>query len=251
MLLEERGACAYLTDNGRDVLVGKTRYKAKVDCVSPVTNRASFAQAGGCFLGVSLENNNFRPDKLNGILEWVSRRFSMCTVLIGDSIHRLTLQSTQALDPVTALSRAVDIGHRFIEDSLPVFDRYTSDTRFEFLTCQTVQAGEFYQQYHSQLTRLYARDADFRASIHRFGERYHSKSSALTSVIELKNRVGVSTEYFLEEFAIFACLRRLGQSVMVYPGSFSTLSEIACGLHPEAPEELQSLTVVSLCLKGR
>jgi tRNA-dependent cyclodipeptide synthase len=251
MLLGERGACAYLTDSNEDVLVCKTRYKAKVDSVSPTANRASFAHAGSCFLGVSLENNNFRPDKLSGIVEWLSRRFSMCTVLIGDSIHRLTLQSTQALDPVVALSRAVDIGHRFVEDSLPIFDRYGSDTRFEFLTCQAVQAGEYYQQYHRQLTRLYTRNADFRASIHRFGERYHSKNSGLTSVFELNNRVNVSAQYFLEEFAIFACLRRQGQSVMVYPGSFSTLSEIACGLHPQAPDELQSLTVVSLCLKGR
>lgn len=38
---------------------------------------------------------------------------------------------------------------------------------------------------------------------------------------------------------------------MIYPGSFSTLSEIAQGLHPLAPEELKALTIVSLCVKGR
>jgi hypothetical protein len=61
----------------------------------------------------------------------------------------------------------------------------------------------------------------------------------------------VSSEYFLEEFAIFACLKRQGLPVMVYPGSFSTLSEIARGEHPGAPEELRDLIVVSLHLKGR
>jgi hypothetical protein len=61
----------------------------------------------------------------------------------------------------------------------------------------------------------------------------------------------MSSRYFLEEFAIFACLQQQGIPVMVYPGSFSTLSEIARGEHPGAPKELQSLVVVSLHLKGR
>nr|VFK08480.1 MAG: hypothetical protein BECKLPF1236A_GA0070988_1001725 [Candidatus Kentron sp. LPFa]VFK24714.1 MAG: hypothetical protein BECKLPF1236C_GA0070990_1001526 [Candidatus Kentron sp. LPFa] len=58
-------------------------------------------------------------------------------------------------------------------------------------------------------------------------------------------------DYFLEEFAVFACLQQQGLPVFVYPGSFSTLSEIAGGLHPGAPRELQDLIVVSLRLKGR
>ena len=68
---------------------------------------------------------------------------------------------------------------------------------------------------------------------------------------ERARQVGCSADYFLEEFAIFACLQQQGHSVMVYPGSFSTLSEIAQGLHPRAPDELKALTIVSLCVKGR
>jgi len=38
---------------------------------------------------------------------------------------------------------------------------------------------------------------------------------------------------------------------MVYPGSFSTLAEIAECQHPDAPRELRDLVVVSLNLRGR
>lgn len=38
---------------------------------------------------------------------------------------------------------------------------------------------------------------------------------------------------------------------MIYPGSFSTLTEIADGKYPNILQELKELTVVSLQLKKR
>lgn len=61
----------------------------------------------------------------------------------------------------------------------------------------------------------------------------------------------MSSDYFLEEFAIFCCLKERGLTVMLYPGSFDTLYEIAAGEHPGAPKELRDLIVVSLQLRGR
>ncbi|WP_328546229.1 hypothetical protein [Streptomyces platensis] len=62
---------------------------------------------------------------------------------------------------------------------------------------------------------------------------------------------GSSGPYFLEEFAIFCCLKDSGLPVMLYPGSFGTLSEIAAGEHEGAPKQLRDLIVVSLRLRGR
>lgn len=61
----------------------------------------------------------------------------------------------------------------------------------------------------------------------------------------------MSSDYFLEEFAVFCCLRDSGLPVMIYPGSFGTLSEIAAGEHEGAPKQLRDLIVVSLQLRGR
>ncbi|MFC0843953.1 hypothetical protein ACFH04_09540 [Streptomyces noboritoensis] len=84
-----------------------------------------------------------------------------------------------------------------------------------------------------------------------FGRAYHAKHSPTVSAAERQRRIDASSAYFLEEFAVFCCLTRRGLPVMVYPGQFSTLAEIAAGRHPQAPGELRDLTFVSLRLQGR
>ncbi|MEU4203886.1 tRNA-dependent cyclodipeptide synthase [Streptomyces sp. NPDC039022] len=229
----------------------RTRYKAEIGSVSPVSSRNTFEQFETCFLGVSLENSNFTSPKLASMVKWISRRFGRCTVLIGDSIHRLTLESTQKLPPDRARERALELGRRFVEATGEVFDAYRESTDFHLLTCAEVQAGERYAEFHSKLRAFFDEDEAFRSSVESFGRAYHRKRADGISAAALEDRIRMSSDYFLEEFAIFACLKEQGLPVMVYPGSFSTLSEIARGEHPGAPEELRDLVVVSLHLKGR
>jgi tRNA-dependent cyclodipeptide synthase len=230
-----------------------TSYRAKIDAVSPEGKRATFeAENISCFLGVSLENSNFSSAKLAAILEWISRRFRHCTVLVGDSIHRITLESTKGLEGADSLERAYALGREFIEEREPVFRMFEDLTQFSFLTCGQVQAWPAYGAHHSDLLKLYHSDPSFRESVDRFGTQYHSKHSAHLSLEEVAHRIRRSAAYFLEEFAIFACLKQeLGLGVMVYPGSFSTLSEIARGEHPAASPLLKELVVVSLHMRGR
>ncbi|EWC64439.1 hypothetical protein UO65_0046 [Actinokineospora spheciospongiae] len=231
--------------------VRATRYKAKVESVSPKANRTAFEDADECFLGVSLENDSFDVPKLEGIVEWISRRFRRCTVLVGDSIHRLTLSATAALSPEPALARALELGREFIADRQPVFDLFSDRTDFTVVTCAEVRWWADHDGFHRRLRSQFAEDPVFRASVESFGRRYHSRGATDLDGQELAKRVAISSEYFLEEFAVFCCLRARGLSVMVYPGSFSSLAEVAEGAHPDAPRELRDLTVVSLQLKGR
>ncbi|MFJ8957648.1 tRNA-dependent cyclodipeptide synthase [Streptomyces sp. NPDC102381] len=231
--------------------IRRTRYKADIASVSPVASRATFEQHEKCFLGVSLENSNFTTAKLASMVRWISRRFSHCTVLVGDSIHRLTLESTCGMAPNEAHGRAMELGCEFMEDNLHVFDEHGGSSEFTFQTCSDVQGGREFSEYHAQLLAYFEKDGMFRSSVESFGRAYHRKHSQGVGASELNRRIEISSEYFLEEFAVFACLERRGAGVMVYPGSFSTLSEIAEGGHPGAPRELQDLIVVSLHLKGR
>lgn len=229
----------------------RTRYKAEIASVSPTTSRTTFEQHDTCFLGVSLENSNFTTAKLTSMVKWISRRFAHCTVLIGDSIHRLTLESTRGMAPEEARNRALELGRQFMENERKVFDEYGDATDFTFLNCSDVQSSRECTEFHDELRTFFAKDDVFRSSVESFGRAYHRKHSCGISEAEWENRIRMSSEYFLEEFAIFACLKQRGLPVMVYPGSFSTLSEIARGEHPGAPEELRDLIVVSLHLKGR
>lgn len=232
-------------------IIRPTKYKAKIDEVSPVGKRNCFEKFDKCFLGVSLENSNFRTEKLEGIVEWITRRFSNCTVLIGDSIHRLTLQSTRRFDQESSLGKALEIGREFVAKNKFVFENYCSKTSFTFQTCQAIQQSNRYEYFHKALLELADKNLEFYRSVRKFAENYHRNTTNEIDPSTLDIRIRTSVRYFLEEFAIFACLREQGHQVMIYPGTFSTLSEIASGLHHDAPDELKELTVVSLCLKGR
>jgi tRNA-dependent cyclodipeptide synthase len=234
-----------------DGIARPARYKAKIDAVSPHTCRDSFEQHETCFLGVSLENSNFARGKLIGIVEWIARRFPRCTVLVGDSIHRITLETTRGLAPGPALDEALRLGRAFAQDEREVFEGFADRTEFTFVTCGEIASSPAFAAHHDRLTALYHGDAGFRQSVEAFGRQYHDKHSAQEPDAERAWRIRRSSAYFLEEFAIFACLRQRGIAVMVYPGSFSTLAEIARGEHPGTPDELRSLVVVSLHLRGR
>nr|VFJ94244.1 MAG: tRNA-dependent cyclodipeptide synthase [Candidatus Kentron sp. H]VFJ94805.1 MAG: tRNA-dependent cyclodipeptide synthase [Candidatus Kentron sp. H]VFK01923.1 MAG: tRNA-dependent cyclodipeptide synthase [Candidatus Kentron sp. H] len=224
------------------------RYKAKVDRVSPHSERNTFERLDRCFLGVSLQNRNFARPKLAGIVQWIGRRFPHCTVLVADTVHRITLEVTQGLAPEVALIEALALGQEFIHRERCVFEHWSEQTEFSFVTCGEIRQRPAYGGYHRELVRLFETDIPFSESMESFGHAYYRGRSAH---LDPEQSIRRSVDYFLEELAVFACLQQEGLPVMVYPGSLGALAEIPEGLHPGAPRELLDLIVVSLRLKGR
>lgn len=228
-----------------------TRYRAKIDFVSPQSRRDTFELEDECFLGVSLENRNFEPARFRSLLGWVSRRFSRCKILIGDSIHRLTLESCSHMSTREAYDRALRLGGDFMDENRDIIAGYRSLTRFEFITCHEIQKTAKYSAHHRAITDYFRRSRAFRESVESFGLRYHRGNWDMLSKVEREYRLRNSSSYFIEEFSIFACLVNQGVTAMVYPGSFSTLAEIADNKFPGVSKELESLCVVSLHFKKR
>ena len=232
-------------------LILGSQYRAKIDCVYPLSARNSFEQLDSCFLGVSLENSNFQPAKLKAMVEWISRRFSHCLVLVGDSIHRINIEMTRSLDPESALIEALEIGRAFLREREYIFNAFGEQTKFTFETCSQIQTWDNYAHFHQCLQIFFESNAKFRSSVEEFSRKYHIRRSSNLSDALLEHRIRRSCDYFLEEFAIFACLQRRGFSVMVYPGTFSTLTEIVNGDYPDILEEIKQLIIVSLYFKKR
>lgn len=228
-----------------------TRYRAKIDFVSPHNRRDSFGFESECFLGISLENRNFESARFFSLIEWVSRRFSKCKILIGDSIHRLTLDSRSRISVRDAYDRALQLGRDFMNEHRDVIDRYQSLTHFEFITCNDIQKTLEYASHHRAISDYFQNSSEFRESVESFGLRYHRNVWGSLDKQEQEYRLANSSQYFIEEFSIFACLVSQGIKVMVYPGSFSTLAEIADNKFPGVSKELESLCVVSLHFKKR
>lgn len=234
----------------RSLLAGE-RYKAKIAFVSPHTRRNSFEDEPKCFLGVSLENRNFTPNRFHSMVEWAARRFEKCSILIGDHIHRITLQSTRDMPEEDARREAVRLGDAFMEESRLIVDAYRHATDFQYITCSEIQASTECKDFYSSLRNYFLEHSGFRDSVEKFGRNYHRHNCEKLSEEQQRHRLDFSSRYFLEEFSVFACLVRKGFKVMAYPGAFSTLAEIAAGDFPGMLDELQKLTVVSLQLKRR
>ncbi|NHB93953.1 tRNA-dependent cyclodipeptide synthase [Photorhabdus cinerea] len=227
------------------------QYRAKIAFVSPQSRRNTFESETECFLGVSLENRNFQPNRFHALVKWASRRFSTCKILIGDSIHRITLETMQGFSQEEALSRAIQIGQNFMKENQNILDTFSHATKFEYITCAKTQKTSDYKLFKKIITEYFESSKKFRFSVEEFGKKFHRHKWDTLNEAEKLYRIKQSSEYFLEEFAVFACLVKNGNSVMIYPGAFSSLAEITDGKFPGFLPELEALTVVSINLKRR
>jgi tRNA-dependent cyclodipeptide synthase len=229
-----------------------TRYRATTACVSPQSRRTSFELERQCFVSVSLENRNFEPPRFQAVLKWVGLRFPKCTILVADSIHRITLEICAGMPPHEAAPAALRMGRTFIEENRALVNSHGNRIQFEFGTHNEIQQSPFYAQFHQEIQTYFDAVPTFKASVEGFGRRFHRHHWDQLSSEDRAYRLKRSCDYFLEECAVFACLVKEGHSVMIYPGGiFSTLSEIAAGLFPDVLKELKALSVVSLQVKKR
>jgi len=222
-------------------------YKTKIASVAPVRMRHQYELQPGGYLGISLENEHFTPPKLEAMIRWLNRRFKNTAVLIGDSIHRITLETVRGMPAREAHTTAMQLGQETV-DLIRGFDGLELP---KVLRCSEIQASRDFRRLYQELTELFERDVAFRASVTRFSETFQQRNDRPGAGVDYEWRVRRSCDYFLEEFAVFACLVADGYGVMAYPGAFSTLSEIVDGRHPDVPAQLRSLVVVSLDLRGR
>ena len=223
------------------------KYKAVVDKVYPDKNRKTFRLQEKCFLGVSLENCKFKKDKLDAILYCLVDNFDKCELLIGDSVYRFNLDGYSYKADRDYFKRSVDLGREFIECNSDIFEKYGTFIT-DIKTCSKIQECKDYVYFHNFLNKYYTDNSRFKESVRFFSEKYFSNKP---SVKVNNNILQLSSRYFLEEFSVFSCMCKNGNTVMVYPGTFSTLYEVANGEHQGAPEELKLLTYISVAVKGR
>ncbi|WP_413738514.1 tRNA-dependent cyclodipeptide synthase [Sodalis sp. RH21] len=234
-----------------ETVTSPKRFRAKTAFVFPERKRVLLEKEERCFLGVSLENKNFQAERIGAMLKWISARFNQCELLIGDSIHRITLQTQMDIASEDAINMAIDLGQQFIERTKEILSQYECNTNFSFVTCHQLQSCTQYHEYYEKLCSYHSINSAFRKSVEEFSVRYHKKDWGVLSEEDKKRKLNMSTQYFLEEFAIFACMVKNGSNIMIYPGTFSSLAEIADGKFPGVLYELENLTVVSLNVKRR
>ena len=230
----------------------KSRYRAWVKKVSPHTARQNIENYNSCFLGISLQNPSFSTAKLVAITDWIANRFQKCIVVIGDSLHRITLQIDRKLNEKQAFSQAIFMGKEYINTEMTVFRRHADTCHFEFIYCSEVQQLKDYKQYYEELQDLFAKNEKFANSVKSFSMEFVNRHMHLCEHDKSYDFYEeICREYLLEELAIFSCLFKDQIYPIFYPGSLSIFGEIAEGVHPDIPACLKNIIYASLRLMRR
>jgi Ala-tRNA(Pro) deacylase len=223
-----------------------SRYRAETQAVVPLDKKQSFGDHQHCILGFSLENKNFSTAKLVGMFDWVCRYFKNCTLLIGDGIHRHTLE-TQGMDANYSHDKALRLGLEVIENNKPVIQAHRDSCNITIVLCSEIQKTKSYQQHYQNLTQLFNRSLAFADCLRDFANTFVDRRNLTREEININ--IEKSCLYLLEELAVFTTLSEQGCKVFVYPGALRALTEIAEGLHLDAPKALKELICVELKIK--
>lgn len=232
-------------------------FRAGVASVVPASATKTWDRNESCFIGISLDNANFEGPRLDAVLKWAGKHFGKTCILIADSIHRITLGILDpTLSPEAARSLALAEGRKFAEDNEAFFQGKKYACRFELVYCSELEKSPSFVPFLKDLRRLYEEHPRFQRSVVTFAEGFIDKkvSSGGLDASRRDECVGLSIDYFLEELALCACLKKEGSwGVLVYPGSltvFTDMIEDGFDSDLEVVSHLRSLISLSLNLKG-
>ena len=230
-------------------------YKVTIAKVLPRSLKASLNEYQQCVFIVSLGSKNYIDhNRLEASISWISQHFHACTVLVCDSIYRLTLEVNDQISGQESRTRAFYTGQEFIEQNTGLFQRYSAKCRFIFKPSSEIEQHPDFKAYYQEFQDLCKTSESFNKLVNAFAENYLSRGQRTEEERSgglLRQKKHLAITYLLEESALFTCLVQEGWQVFIYPGSIRTFEEIAEGLHPQVPPLLQRIVWVSLRLRSR
>ncbi|MHC4186606.1 MAG: tRNA-dependent cyclodipeptide synthase [Planctomycetota bacterium] len=201
-----------------------------------------------CYMGISLANPVFQGKPLEALLSWMIDRFEMSLVVVGDYLWRFNEQIFSGLDSAQAEESANALGDSFIEKTNELFDNLPSEkvnlTRWE----SHLSTAEFLRS-KNELEHLFESDPDFHSSVERdafsFVRRQAKQSKKFA--VETERAIELSSQYLLEEIAVFSALAEQGWHVELYPGpELRVLVDIVKGKYQNIPKGLKERINVEL-----
>ncbi|SHO55992.1 tRNA-dependent cyclodipeptide synthase [Vibrio quintilis] len=225
------------------------QYKGEIQRVSPKMKRDFLKTRPKCFVGVSLSNPCFSGAKFEGLIRFIAARYNECTFLLGDHIHRLTLQITQGFGDTQAKEIALNMGQIYIQQHRHLWEKFYQDTTFNFIKGSDVYDDQRVTDYFIRIQATYNNYPDFTQAVNGFARTFISR--ALNDDELTEKAIALSSQYVLEELAETCLMVNEGHQVLVYPGSLAIFEKIADGNFSMLPQELGTLINVSVRLKKR
>lgn len=227
-------------------------YDATLRSVTPSSAKAQLSHAHCCYLGISLETEAFCRPRLDATVNWIASHFKQCAVVVGDSVHRYTLQIMKELAADEAAAEAYRIGTTFLAETQDLFD--DERCKFEFVRFSELQNTPEFVSYVNQIKDTFSRNIAFAESIRRSANSFvdRRRMELRAQSVTRKRMIDLSCHYIIEEMAVFSCLVKFGWNVEVYPGTeLPVLLDIARGKYDGIPEPLKHRINIELKIIGK
>jgi tRNA-dependent cyclodipeptide synthase len=216
--------------------------------ILPKISRQELFSRKKCYLGISLENTLFEGDSLLAMFLWAAEKFDSCLVIVGDYLSRFNEQIISGCDENKAGELAIKLGDSFIARTRDLFARLPHEkiqlTRWR----DHLQSGQF-RISKKLLDDIFISNEQFRTAVEydalSFVKRQQKHNMNLAAPME--EAIRLSSQYILEEVAVFSVLSESGWTVELYPGpELRVLAEVARGEYPSVPAGLKGRVNVEL-----
>jgi tRNA-dependent cyclodipeptide synthase len=222
--------------------------EVKIVKILPGISQARLFARKKCYLGISLDNPLFEGDCLKAILFWAAEKFEQCLVIVGDYLCRFNERILAGCDEKKAGEIAIERGDLFVSQTKELFSEPSLKNLRLTRWKEHLQAEEF-RKSKIILDGLFKSNDEFRAAVEFDAlsfvarQQRHNRNFA----VGMEEAIQLSSEYILEETAVFSSLSEQGWSVELYPGpELKVLVEAAKGRYPDIPIGLKNRISVEL-----
>lgn len=204
-----------------------------------------------CYFGISLDNPHFSGKSLQALLLWGIGNFDRCLVVIGDYLKRYNEKILKGLEDDEAIETALKLGDNFMKRTEDFFQQLPG-RRVTLIRWKNCLETDEYKNASAILKNLFTLDQNFKESVEKdafsFVRRQlkHNKKLAIPT----EEAITLSSQYLLEEIAVFGSLSKRGWKVELYPGpELNVLVDIAKGRYSGIPEGLKERVNVELKIR--
>lgn len=207
---------------------------------------------GKCFVGISLQNPNFIGNKMRSVVDWISKRFPECNFLLGDHVHRLTLQIRQELAEENSYNNALGLGDLYLRTHRKILTGENKNLYTEIIRGSEIYSTNEVAHFRSLLRECYDNNLEFSSALEQFATLFIMRGLDSPPNKECANwQRKLSTQYVIEELAETCYMISKGYNILVYPGSLAIFEKISEGCFKKLPVELNSLVNIGLRLKRK
>lgn len=227
------------------------KYRVKTKDIQPKKYKKQIRFPKKCFLGISLSNPFFHGIHLLEVLKWIDLNFDECKIVIADHLHRFNAYIFNGSDNEEANKECDKMGgdiHNKIQDLLGNFDA----SKFAIKHWLDLSEQKNAIDNHNNIRSYFESNKNFKMSVINSSKKFIAKQINRGYQIHIPEDEAVkkSTDYILEELAVFAMLIDQGYSVQVYPGKqLKVLKDIANNHFPHFNTSLKNGIYIDLSIK--